>query len=202
METARVKNKYPECHECGGIRQDLTGVCKWHESAPWLTGTVWRFRKSQREVNGKLIKAIGSQTNNAFICSRIESSRGRGKVIMTALNLNLFFSVVPVSWLKWCTDEPCVIVRCFFVCHSANSDLRHIEQGTARLHLCLISYWLRPSSKWHIKLLDYCCRYWTKNRYTIKSLWWFLQMPTGHDYHVSVASNILYVHIYLLNLYI
>lgn len=150
METARVKNKYPDCHECGGIRQNLTGACKWQDRYRGLRRFVWRSLKIWKEfkkVNGKQIKA------NRHILKAPEAGE---KVIMTASNASA--AIFPRSWLKGCTDEPCVIVRCF-LCVTPQiqclSDLRHIEQEKERLHLCLISYWLRPSSKWHTKLLNY-----------------------------------------------
>ncbi len=85
--------------------------------------------------------------------------------MMTASNLKLFFPYFQGHGWNDAPMNPALLLDAF-LCVTLQiqslSDLRHIEQETARLHLYLISYWLRPSSKWHIKLLDYCCRYWTK----------------------------------------
>lgn len=157
-------------------------------SVPLVTGAVWRFRKSSKKVSGKQIKA------NTHILKAPEAGQ---KVIMTASNAKLFFSVFPRSRLKWCTDEPCVIVRCF-LCVTPQiqclSDLCHTEQETGRLHLCLISYWLRPSSKWHTKPLDNCCPYLNKmTRYAIKG---FVICQLAMSISSQLRQTFIRVHIY------
>lgn len=87
-----MKNKYPECHECGGIRQDLTGACKRHDQYRGLQAQFEDLERVRKMSMVNKIKASDHrQTMLSFFFHILKAAEAGEKVIMTASNLKLLF---------------------------------------------------------------------------------------------------------------
>lgn len=116
METARVKNKYPECHECGGIRQNLTGACKWLDQYRQAQfEDLERVRKKSME--NKLKATDHRQPMHSFV-HILKAAEAGEKVIMVPSNVHLLFPYFQGHGRKmhrW-TLRYCLMLFCVSLC--------------------------------------------------------------------------------------